>query len=281
MKTTIQKHEGNFPSSTGISLFYRSWTPTKKKGVIIIVHGLAEHSGRYDHVGTYFAEKGWAVYSYDHRGHGKSLGKRCYVKKFSELVEDLKTFHQFVQQKEKVKNIFIIGHSMGGQILGNFLSQNPTGVLGAVLASPNMKLAMDLSFIKKKFAFTLAGCLPSIALPNDIDPIYISRDPQVVRDYKKDKLVNRKITLGLGTEILKNLNEVMGLAEKIKIPCLIIHGSGDKITSLEGSKEFFQKLKIKDRTFKTYPKFYHETFNEIGKEKVFKDIEKWLEARAS
>lgn len=94
-------------------------------------------------------------------------------------------------------------------------------------------------------------------------------------------MVGRKISLKMGTEILNNLGRVMKLAPQIQLPCLITHGEEDRITSVEGSRKFFERLTVEDRTLKIYPGYFHETFNEVGKEKVFADIQAWLEARLS
>lgn len=263
----------------GQELFFRTVGPQNPKGVLILIHGLGEHSGRYHEFSQYLARHGWRVYLYDQRGHGKTPGLRAYVDTFGDLVEDLLTFIKHVKNQEPGKKLFLMGHSFGGQVAINFLAQHPREVKGAILSSPNIRLALQVPWIKRVLGRLVSNLLPSLSVPNDINPKDISHDQNVVRAYINDRLVYNKITIRLGAELLENLEHVMELAHKIKTPCLIFHGSADKVTSPEGSKDFFNNLHLKDRKLKIYPGFFHETLNEMGKERVYDDVHTWLEKR--
>lgn len=267
-----------FESWDGTELYYRELQPEKKKGVLVVLHGLAEHSGRYRFLWEYFVKQGWTIYLMDQRGHGRSPGSRCHVEHFQDLVEDLESFVQMVAAKEKKLPLFLIAHSFGGQVAVNYLSRHPKEPKGAVLSGPNLKLAMPLSPIKRYLGVAAARFLPNFSVANEIDPTWVSRDASVVAAYVEDPLVGNKISLRLGSEILDNLDRVMVLAPKIQTPSLLIHGEGDKITSIEGTKEFFSKMQVKDKTLKIYPG-YHENFNETNRDEIFAEIESWLKAR--
>lgn len=270
-----------FKTKDGSELYYQAWVPAKKKGVLAVIHGLAEHSGRYQYLVDYFFKHGWALYLVDQRGHGRSPGPRLYSPDFKTLVDDLEAFVREVHRLEPKLPLFLIAHSFGGQVAVDYLARHPKELKGAVLSGPNLKLAMSVSHLKKAVGYAASRILPTFLIPNDLNASWISHDPEVVKAYEQDPLVSHKISLKLGTAILDNLTQVMALAGQIKTPVFMLHGGEDKITSVEGSREFFEKLKVQDKTLKIYPGFYHESFNEIGKEEVFADMERWLDERIS
>jgi alpha-beta hydrolase superfamily lysophospholipase len=260
-------------------LFYRVYGPSRPKGVLIILHGLGEHSGRYDDFAKFISGTGWKVYLYDQRGHGKTPGLRSYVESFHVLVDDLHQFVEFVTTQESRRKPFLMGHSFGGQVVINYLTQYPAEVRGVILSSPNIRLAMAVPWIKKFLGRWVSCLLPSFSVPNDINPRWISHDKKIVQAYQDDPLVQNRITLRLGNELLSNLEKVPGLAPKIKTPILLFQGSADKVTCPDGTKEFYQKIPGKDKELKIYPGFFHETLNEQGRKQVYHDVAKWLEKR--
>jgi alpha-beta hydrolase superfamily lysophospholipase len=265
----------------GQEIFYWGMKAPRQKGVLVIVHGLGEHSGRYLNFVEFLVKQGWTVYLYDQRGHGKTPGLRSYVENFEELVEDLYQFIHFVSEQEGGEKPFLLGHSFGGQVVINLLAKHPRVVPGVILSSPNIKLAMDVPWLKRFLGRWVSYIIPSFSIPNDIKPKWISHDPKVVHEYEKDRLVQNRITVRLGNEILENLNKVPELAEKIKIPIFLFHGSEDLVTCPKGTEEFFERMKHKDRQLKIYPGFFHETLNEKGKEEVYHDVANWLEERVA
>jgi acylglycerol lipase len=276
--TSLEGSHHFFESWDGTELYYREFQPEKKKGVLIVIHGLAEHSGRYRFLWDYFRRKGWAIYLMDQRGHGRSPGSRCHADHFQDLVEDLDSFVRMVAAKEKKLPIFLIAHSFGGQVAVNYLARHPKELKGVVLSGPNLKLAMPISPLKRYLGVAAARFRPRVSVANEIDPTWVSRDAAVVAAYSEDPLVGNKISLRLGAEILDNLERVMALAPKLSLPSLLLHGEGDKITSIEGTREFFSKIHFKDKTLKIYPG-YHENFNETNRQEIFEEIESWLNAR--
>jgi alpha-beta hydrolase superfamily lysophospholipase len=201
------------------------------------------------------------------------------VDRFQDLVDDLHYFMEHVSRNGRTAQPYVMGHSFGGQVVINFLAQHPKEVPGAVLSSPNIKLVTDVPWLKRTLGKMASRAVPYLRVPNEVNPEMISHDIEIVRKYRGDKLVQNKITLRLGAELLDNLDNIMELAPKIKTPCLIFHGGGDRITSPEASENFFKKMKVRDREMKIYPGFYHETLNEIGKERVYQDVATWLSGR--
>lgn len=279
MSAKLKELQDFFRLPDGQELFYRIYRPPRVKGILVLVHGLGEHCGRYEDFSRYLARKGWGVYLYDQRGHGKTPGLRSYVNDFEDLVTDLHAFIRFAQSKENDQKTFLFAHSFGGQVCINFLAQHPRMVNGAVLSSPNIRLAIQVPWIKRVLCRWTSILLPSLNIPHDVNPKNISHDKGVVEAYKNDRLVQNKMSLRLGTVLLENLDIIGDLAHKIKLPCLLFHGSEDKITCPKGTEEFFENIRSKDRELIIYPGLFHETLNEIGKEKVYQDVAEWLEER--
>lgn len=274
------KTDGYFKTHDHHRLFYQKITPEKKsRAVLICVHGVNDHSGRYGNFIDAFS-KDFTLYLFDHRGHGRSDGVRSHVEKFDEYVSDVAAFVDLVTSENKSVQIFILGHSLGGQIAVNYLARFPkSGLAGLILSSPNLRLKMKLSPLKKMLAHKLSEWTPQFKMTSDISPSWISRDPQVVKEYKKDPFVGKAVSVRLAQEVLTNLATVLDLAPKIKMPALLMHAGDDKITDQQGTVDFFERMTAKDKTLKIYPGFYHELFNDIGKEEVFEDVRTWLEKR--
>lgn len=265
-----------FLTHDGLKLFYVYHPCTQSKSVLIFVHGLNEYVGRYGHVLNFFG-KNYPVYFYDQRGHGYSEGSGAYVEKFSDYVDDLRIFINLVLEKNPNQKIFVIGHSMGGQILLNYLGQEAhTSLAGAIFSSPNIKIYMRISAVKKFIGTQLAEHTPKFRLPSEVSPQWLTHDEASVRAYKKDPMIPKYITAGLALEIVHNQEHLMDVSGKISLPVLMMHAGDDHISSKEATEEFFEKITSQDKQLKIYDGFYHEIFNEVGKEKVFEDVLKWL-----
>lgn len=275
----IKKSESYFKAKDQHRLYFECYKPQTSHGVVILVHGVNEHVGRYEHVVDALTRK-FTVYLFDHRGHGRSDGVRSHVESFSSYSDDVHEFVNLVKSSEKSQPIFIIGHSMGGQVVLNYLYRFPQeGLAGFITSSANIRVGMKIGPIKKFFGYKLSEHFPKAKLPNDIDPKWISRDKSVVAKYKSDHLVGKTISVRLATEILDNQNEIMAFAAKIKIPALMLHGGDDRICDPKGTEEFFELLASRDKTLKIYKGMYHEIFNEIDCEEVIDDVCDWLEKR--
>lgn len=273
------KNESYFKTRDNHRLYCETWSPKSPKAALLFVHGLNEHVGRYAHVAKYFSDE-YACHLYDQRGHGKSDGVRAYAESFGDFLEDLDAFAQKVKNESGPLKIFIVGHSMGGQVVLNYLGKHLKAPLaGFITSSANIQIGWKVHPLKKYLGVKLASYFPKLKLPREIDVKYISRDENVVRAYVADPLVNQAITLSLAREILANQDVILENAPRIKLPALMMHAGDDRISASAGTTEFFERLGAKDKTLKIYDGFYHELFNEIGKEQVFQDMKSWLAKR--
>jgi alpha-beta hydrolase superfamily lysophospholipase len=276
------RHEtGSLRTADGLSLFTEAWTPEAPKATVLatvlILHGYAEHSGRYAHVAGYLAGRGFAVHSFDYRGHGKSEGARAYLERFDLLVQDALGVIDSVADAAP-HGLVLLGHSTGGAVaLHCALRRHDLRAL--VLSSPYLRNAVPVSPATEavaRFLSRMAPRLPVIRL-NSKD---ISRDPEVVRAYRADTLVyNKRVRARVAAELSGAGSSLEARLAELSLPLLVMCGSEDKIAALAGSRLLYDKAGGGDKTFTVYDGHYHELFNDYGKEGVLEDMASWLEAR--
>ncbi len=276
----MEHREGKFRELGNLALYYQCWLPPDTpKAILLVVHGLAEHSGRYLNIVNYFVPAGYAVYSYDQRGHGKSEGSRCYIRRFSEFVEDLNTFIRMVHDEHQKAKIFLVGHSLGATVAVAYAIQHQSEISGLLLSGTVLKVGSTVSPLLVAIAGILSLLLPKLGM-TVLDASTLSRDKSVETNYINDPLVFRgKICARLGNELIKTTRELPSRMSDIKLPVLIMHGADDRLSAPEGSRMLFERAGSEDKTLKLYEGFYHEIFNEPEREQVFNDMESWLNAR--
>ena len=274
------KHEEGFLKGVrDPNIYFQSWLPeTEPKAVLLIVHGLAEHSGRYTNIVNHFAPLGYAVYGMDHLGHGKSDGKRVYVKRFEDYTDTLKVYFNMVRRWQPAKPIFLFGHSLGGLISTVYLLDHQAELTGAVLSGPAAKVPNNITPAILFVGKMLSALMPKFRLIGlEVDGI--SRDPAVVQAYVSDPLVfTGKTTARLAAEMLKAMQHVSAMATKIRLPILIVQGSSDKLVDPAGAQMLYDAVSSADKKIRIYDGLYHEVFNEPERDKVLHDIEIWLES---
>lgn len=277
----MQHDAGTLTASDGLTLATRRWMPTSRpKAVVVLVHGIGEHSGRYAHVATHLMLHDYAVHSFDLRGHGRSEGEpRVYVDSFDEYLEDLAQFLRHVRSEAPRLPLFLYGHSMGGGIAANYVVERGTdGLAGLVLSSAALKIPADLSPLLQKAAGVLSRLVPKIPLTK-IDPDDLSRDPAVVRAYLEDPLVyTGGVRPRVGAEILRVTDHIQNHIDAFTLPLYLYHGTDDKITDPAGSRSVYERAPTDDKTLNLYDGFFHETHNEPERERVLKDLTDWLDA---
>ena len=275
----MKYQEGYLKGVRDTDIYYQYWLPEgEPKAILLVIHGLAEHSGRYMNVVNFLVPSGYAVYGIDHIGHGKSDGKRVYVKRFQDYTKTLKNYFDMIREWQPEKPIFLIGHSMGGLISAAYLLEHQDELSGAVLSGPGIKVPDNISQ-----AIIFVGNMLSIIMPKagliQLDAEGVSRDPAVVDAYVNDPLVyTGKITARLGAELLKAMQYVTDQAPKIRLPIMIVQGSDDKLVDPSGAQLLYDLVSSKDKTIKIYNGFYHEVFNEPEHEQVLNDVKTWIEA---
>lgn len=272
------KHiEGNYKGVRNTNIYYQAWLPEENvKAVLLVVHGLGEHSGRYMNVVNHFVPLGYAVYGLDHIGHGKSEGPREFVKRFEDFTDTLSIYYDMVKGWQKDKPIFLLGHSMGGAIVSYYLLDHQEDFQGAIISAPAVKVGDNVSrftIIMSKVLSRLAPKMGVLAL----DVNGISRDPAVVEAYNNDPLTfHEKTPARLGAEILSAMLRITAEAGKITLPFIVVQGGEDKLVDPAGSEMLYDKASSKDKTIKFYDGLYHEVFNEPERARVLKDVETWL-----
>jgi alpha-beta hydrolase superfamily lysophospholipase len=274
--TEIRRTESHLPGSTGDLLFRRSWLPKTSERIVILVHGYGEHSGRYEHTASDLAHAGFEVHAYDQRGHGRSDGTRCYVRRFEQLLDDLEVFVAAVRAERPPLPVTVVGHSMGGLVVAAYASQRNPNVAGVVTSGAVLAMPEDLSLARVIATRGLRWIAPRLSLESKLDPKTLSRDPEVVRAYVEDPLVQRRITASLASEMLSAMKRTAAAAANVKVPMLLLHGEDDWICPVAGSRNFFEQLKVTQRELHTYPGLRHEIFNEPERATVLGDLIGWI-----
>ena len=255
-------------------MFRRSWLPRSSERIIILVHGYGEHSGRYEHTASDLARAGYEVHAYDQQGHGRSAGTRCHVRRFDHLLDDLEGFVAAVRAERPPLPIVVVGHSMGGLLVAAYASQRNPRVAGVVTSAAALAMPEDLSRARVIAVRGLKWLAPRLSLASKLDPTALSRDPDVVRAYLEDPLVQRKITASLASEMLSAMKRTEAAA--VGVPMLLLHGEDDRICPVAGSRSFFEQLTVTQRGLRTYPGLRHEIFNEPERAAVLGDLVSWV-----
>ncbi len=255
---------GSFRNCAKSESFFRVWRPITEslRGVLVLVHGLGEHSGRYEHVGGYLAERGLIVYAADHQGHGRSEGRRGWVAEFGHLLDDLEAFHALVTTTHPGLPLVLLGHSMGGLIVTAYLLERKGSRPDlVVLSGPAIVPLLD---------------------PNDrtIDPTRLSKDPSVWDAYLSDPLILReRVDPELFVRLAEGIQLLPGRAHEIDVPLLLIHGDADHLCSAEGAAMYVRQSSSPDLEVRIYPGGRHEMFNEVERDHVLADLWAWLDTR--
>jgi alpha-beta hydrolase superfamily lysophospholipase len=273
----MQHQEDDFQTRDGIDIFYQVWKPEgTPKGIVQIVHGLAEHAGRYINVVNKLVPEGYIVYGDDHRGHGRSGGLRGYVKSVNEFVQDQREFTKVIREKEgKELPLFILGHSMGSFISILYIADYPEEFKGVVLSGTGSEVGGGVSRITILMAKIMSKIRPKMTLDNELAE-GVSRDPTVTEAYNNDPYVLKKITVKLGGEIFNGFKLAKERIGDIKIPIFIQRGSEDPL--IIKTKELFANVTAEDATLKEYEGLFHEVYNELeeDREMVLNELKDWL-----
>jgi acylglycerol lipase len=278
-RRVVRRSQDWFQVADGTRLLRRVWVPPQPRRALVLVHGFAEHSGRYDHVGAWFSSRDCAVHAYDQRGHGRSDGPRGHVESFSQLLDDLSAFLDLVRTEHPELPLVLLGHSMGGLVVAALLVERKPDLVGAVLTGPPLELGPGVSRLRLRTAGLLRRIAPRLRLGAGIDADDLSRDPAVTREYERDPLVFHRATASLGAELLRTVARTSGAGMQVQVPLLVLHGEGDRICPPRGSRAFHAQLRGPGHRLRVYPKLRHEILNEPEQEQVFEDVLDWMHER--
>jgi alpha-beta hydrolase superfamily lysophospholipase len=275
----VKRVEGYFRGHNDFELFYQSWTIEKPKGIMIVTHGLGEHSECYQRLVEGIAPLEFSVYAWDLRGHGRSEGKRGVSRDFFDFCKDLESFIRFVKKKEPELPVFQIGHSMGGLVVANALLKGiGSDLRGTIFSSPLFEVGLEVPKLKEMAGNVVSKWLPDLTLNNQIEYAQLSRDESVIDEYEKDHLRHDKVSTKLFSDMLESIKFALDHAVQIQVATLIQQAGHDTVVGVNGTRTFFSKLSSEDKTFLLYEGYLHEIYNDLGRERVYSDLMNWVNA---
>ncbi len=277
----VERGQDLFKGAGGITLFEQWWRPTNRpvRGAVAIVHGLKDHSNRYNEVATRLAQQGSAVYALDLRGHGRSEGVRVDVADFDDYDKDLDVFLARVRQREPGKPLFVLAHSMGGAVATLDVITRKPQLDGLILTGA--ALAVDVPFFKVAGTKVIAALSPEWGVFN-LDLHEHSRDPKVVEAGLHDPLVYQDgAPARTARELVNAIDTIQARMGEVTVPLLILHGGADTVTPPSGSKDLYARAASKDKTLKIYDGYYHDLLREpaADRERVIADIASFIDRR--
>ena len=265
----------------GETFYAQGWSPPQVKGVVCIVHGFNEHSSRYADAAKRFCEAGYAVLTYDEFGHCKTTGKRGHAPSYEAFLDSVKLILDEADTRFPDIKKFLWGHSMGGGIVTNYVLRRQPNLAGAIATGPLFKLGFEPPAFKVFLAKMMVNIYPAFSESAPLDSSAISRDKEEVRKYDADPFNHGKITAGTFFGMFSAGKWNIEHAGELKVPVLLMHGTADKLTSPEGTKEFAANAPKNLVTFKLWDGFYHELHNEpeADRSQVFAFITNWLNGK--
>jgi alpha-beta hydrolase superfamily lysophospholipase len=272
--------ERHFDGVGGVRIVYDAWTPDMSpRAVVVLSHGLGEYARRYDHVAQRFGEAGLVTYALDHRGHGRSGGKRMLVRNITEYTADFATLVGIASREHPGLKRVVLGHSMGGGIVFAYGVERPDDYDMMVLSGPAVAAQDQVSPLLAFAAKVLGVIVPGLPV-QDLDVNAISRDPAVVAAYNADPLVyHGRVPTGIGRILLQVGETMPQRAPALTAPLLVVHGSDDRLIPVAGSRRLVECVGSTDVQLKVYPGLYHEVFNEPERDQVLDDVVSWITAR--
>ncbi|HEX7321703.1 MAG TPA: alpha/beta hydrolase [Mycobacterium sp.] len=278
MATT--RAERSFDGVGGVRIVYDVWAPdTPPRAVVVLSHGFGEHAGRYHHVAQRFGAAGLMTYALDHRGHGRSGGKRVLCRDISEYTGDFHTLVGIATRADPGLPRVVLGHSMGGGIVFSYGVDHPDDYRLMVLSGPAVAMGDTVSPVLAFVGKLVGAVAPSLPIES-LDSSAVSRDPAVVAAYDGDPLVyHGLVPAGVARALLRISDTMEQRASALAAPLLIVHGEEDRLIPVDGSRRLAACAGSADVELKIYPGLYHEVFNEPERAAVLDDVVGWIDAR--
>lgn len=273
--------EGQFTASGGARLYERRFLAADLlQANVAIIHGYGDHCARYDWVMGRFRDAGVSSFSYDQRGHGRSPGKRGYVFRFEDFLDDLEVFLRHIAPDLGGRPLFLMGHSMGAMVLARYAQTRVVAARGMVFSSPFLAFNDDVP----KFLMALGPYIARVApwLPAArVDTAGLSRDSAVIAAAEADPLgYHGRVAIHTGAEFYRTIQAVERDYSRITTPALILHGADDRIVSVSGARALYEHIPAADKTLDVFEGGYHELWNDLEKERFISEVIAWVSARA-
>jgi len=273
----MKHYEGTFQGFDGLDLFWQYWQPLKKaKGVLVFIHGIGDHSSRHASLVNHSVESGYAFYTFDLRGNGRSPGQRGHINSWRELSGDLGSFLQLVRQQKPSLTLFLMGFSMGSVITLEHTLHYPEGLAGVIIASAPLGRVGVSPFLMSLGKVT-SLFWPRFSVDMRIDKKWISRDPEVVKAHREDLLGHGMASARMGSEFEAAVSWTQAHATDLQVPLLVLHGSANRIAEPEGSRRFFENVTFSDKQYNLYEGAYHELDDDFNKEQFLEDLTGWMD----
>lgn len=266
-----------FQTRDGLALSACRYPSPAPRARVVLVHGYAEHVGRYAHVIDALTGAGFEVHALDLRGHGRSEGVRGHVLRFQDYLDDLDLF--LAELPEAPLPLYLVGHSLGGLLSLRYVLHRPDAFAALAVSSPFLHPAADVPWLREAVANATSHLAPTLLTKSPVDARGLSHDPAIVEAYIADPLVFKTINARWFFQVREAQEEVLERAGEIRLPVLLLLGSADPIAQPERGRQVFERLGSQDKTLKVYDGFLHEVFNETGRERVIGDLVEWLGVR--
>jgi alpha-beta hydrolase superfamily lysophospholipase len=276
----MKRTENHLVLDDKMSIYHQCWEPDESpRALILVVHGLAEHGGRYSRLANHFVGRGYAVCALDLPGHGQSSGSNAHVTRFAQLLDAVAAVYQYYRERFPDLPCFLLGHSMGGLAATAYLLEHQQDFVGCILSGPAIKTDVQPPKPQMLLIKLLSFLLPKMGALQ-LDAAGVSRDSYEVRRYLEDPLVyTGKVSARTVAELFATMQTVQEQASAIELPMLILHGGEDAMASPEGSRFLEQSISSRDKTLHIYPGLYHEIFNEPEHNDIFVEIDMWCRQR--
>ena len=275
----MKTHEWSWINGEGLSFLSRSWEPDgAPRGVLILVHGLGEHTGRYEPVGRWLANRRYALAGFDMRGHGLSSGPRGHTPDYESLLNDVSTFVEQGRLRFPKSPLILYGHSLGGNVVLNFALRRQADVRAVIAASPWIRVAFEPPRSKLVLAQVLDRVAPAFTQEWGLDTEDLSHDAQAVDAYDQDPLVHGRISARLFVAVSAAGRWALEHAGNFPLPLLLMHGSADQVTSPEATEEFASRAG-RQVTWRRWEGLFHELHNEVSRDEVLSFVVAWLDGQ--
>ena len=281
MGTASVPAEGGIQTPDGLGLRTLAWTVPSPRAVVVVVHGLGEHAGRYDHVARALNEADISVFGYDQRGHGESQGPRGHAPRFKALLNDLDLVWAAASQELVGQPRILLGHSMGGLEVLAWAQTRKPNLAGLVASAPWLGTVVPVPGWKRTLARVVDRWYPSFSLATGTSPERVTSDPVMIAAWAADPLVHSRLSPRLFHEAERWQARVLAHPERMKAECLFIVPGADELADAATTRAFAGTLPAEHTTVMELPGFRHEAFNECGREAVITDVRAWIEGRLS
>ena len=261
----------------GTSVFYRALSPKKTTAVAILLHGYAEHGGRYEEMMSALAARGIATYAPDHRGHGQTADVLGYVDDLDAIVSDVLLLRSLAEKEHANKPVFVLGHSMGGMLTLIHAHRYPANLAGIIVCGAGILVPANIPPVMVKLSIFLGRVLPKLPVQPFFEPQKLSRRPEVREAVKVDPLFYRgKIRARTGSEILYGMKSARAALPELTLPALVLQGGKDAVIEPRVSDYIMEKLASTAKTFHIFPEALHEVFQEPEREEAFELVAQWI-----